>query len=941
MNRLRRRDFLAGTAGGLVGVAAGRYLSTFERIAPPPVPPWRGLPEWDYKGWEDLYHKEWTWDAVGLATHSVGCVAGCAWKVYTKGNVPLREEQSSRYPVLPGIPSNSPRGCQKGAVYTQWMLQPDFLKYPLKRVGERGERKWKRITWDEALDEIAEKMMEVALKDGPGHLYFPNRVFSFLSKAASIRLANLLGGIKPDVSAFVGDLYPGTRTVRGFGRTVSTFDDWFTSDLILLWHKNIVATRIPDAHFALEARYNGGRVVTISVDYNPTAIHSDLFVPVKMGSDSWFAASLVYVLLKNGWFKSEYLKEQTDFPLLVRADTGKFLRESDLRPQGRTNAFYVWDERTSRAVEAPGTQGSNDKTLELGDVRPALEGTFRVDNIPVTTIFELVKKELLDPKYAPENTQRASNVHPSVVYRLAEWIRDSKALRIISGYNSQKHFDGFMTERFKVLLTALSGSHGTTGSVDTTYEGWRMGPGALDTAELRNKPGRGVGGVLAEWVWGETRARAKNYYDQRELKDKLGFDVDDMERMRLEAQDKGWMPRWQDIKSPKVTYNVSCNYFRHAVGSNDFREHFLKKVELFVVVDVRMCSAATWADIVLPAATDYERWDARETSVTRFIHLFGQPVKPMFERKSDWQISVELCRKIQEKARARGIGSIEDAELSRPGANVTVDLHTLYDDFTLNGKIARDEDALRYLCENAPALGKGSYEKLLEYGFFALGSAAAGFGPIPSDKPYRPFTPQGIGKQPYPTLTGRLQFYIDQDWYLNLNAALPKPQYPGGGTLGPKKYPFNMDYPHTRWGIHSSFRTEKWMMRLQRGDPYVYLNPKVMERKGVKDGDWVRVFNDHGEFYMMAKPGPTLPEYIVFNEHGWEQYQFPKSSKFSGQTHYNDVNADLINPLELVGGYGHLSFVSGDFNPNRIYYETTVDVERVSEADMQKLGIYS
>ena len=95
-----------------------------------------------------------------------------------------------------------------------------------------------------------------------------------------------------------------------------------------------------------------------------------------------------------------------------------------------------------------------------------------------------------------------------------------------------------------------------------------------------------------------------------------------------------------------------------------------------------------------------------------------------------------------------------------------------------------------------------------------------------------------------------------------------------------------------------------------------------MRRKGISDGDMVKVFNAHGEFYAMAKASPALPDNVVFTEHGWEQYMYPK------MTHYNFVNADLINPLELIGGYGHIGFRSGAYNPNRIYYETSVDVKK-------------
>lgn len=871
--------------------------------------------EYPYRGWEDLYREEWTWDTKGFTTHSNGCVGGCAWTVYVKDGIPLREEQTAEYPGLPGIPDMNPRGCQKGAQYCSWVQQPDFLKYPLKRVGERGERKWKRISWDEALTEVADNIIDVTLEDGPGNTYLPKRPFAQLSKAGMTRLANLMGGIKPDVSSFVGDLYPGIQTVRGLARTVSTFDDWFTSDLILMWHKNPFSTRMPDAHFLTEARYNGARLVNISVDYNPSSVHADLFVPVRFSTDSHLAAAVCNMLITEKKYKTEYLKEQSDFPFLVRKDTDKFLRESDLKPDGDEELFYLWDEKSGQAVPAPGT-GSDKKartTLSLGDIDPALEGEFTVDGIEVTTVFELLRAELAP--YTADVTQETTGVHPSVVRRLVDWIAEAKALRILDGYNNQKHFDGFQCGRLKILIMVLTGHHGTTGSIDTTYEGWRLG-GYSELGRVKGKKGRSVSGMLAEWVWGEHHKRARSYFDQAELKEKLNFDVDDMEALRLESEEAGWMPNWQSTKNPAVTICTGVNLFRHATGQDKFRENFLKRCKLFVMVDYRMCSAATYADIVLPAATELEKLDIRETSVTRFIHLFGQPVKPMHERRTDWQIYVSLAEKIQQRARERGIESIPDPELDS-----TIDFQNFYEDFTMNGAVASDEDALRFMMEKSEALGEGTYEEIQEKGFVAVGPAAGKTGPVPPDKPYRPFTINVEQKIPYGTLTGRLQFYVDHDWFLRFDAATPKPQY-SGGDLGPKQFPFVMNTPHTRWGVHSWCRTSRWMLRLQRGAPDVGMNPTDMEERGIKDGESVRVFNDHGEFYAEVKRMPKLPRYMLFTEHGWEEYMFKNG------THYNNINADMINPLELAGGQSQVNYKSGGYNPNRIFYETRINIEK-------------
>ena len=907
-----RRRFLQMSGAVITSLAMPSSVWAFSKILPLQSieDPLKSYP---YRSWEDLYRKEWTWDSTGFITHSNGCVAGCAWRVFVKNGVPMREEQVSEYPQLPGVPDMNPRGCQKGAVYCSWSKQPDFLKYPLKRVGERGERKWKRISWDEALTEIADKIIDTSVTRGPGNICMPKRPFAVITSAGYTRLANLLGAIKPDVSSMTGDLYPGIQTVRMPARTVSTFDDWFTSDLILMWHKNPIVTRIPDAHFLMEARYNGARLVNISPDYNPSSVHADLHVPIMTGTDSHLAAAIVNVLIADKKYKVDYLKEQTDLPFLVRTDNGKFLREADFSKDGNDQVFYVWDTRTGKAVPAPGSMGSKDKTLKLGAVDPALEGTFDANGIQVTTVFERLKDEIAP--YTPESTHKTTGIHPSVVRQLAGWIGDCKALRILDGYNNQKHFDGFQCGRLKILILTLIGHHCTTGSIDTTYEGWVL-EGNKALGAVKGRPGRSVSMVLAQWVWGEQYRRSKAYFDDEELREQIGFGVDEMETLRKESEAKGWMPKWQSIKDPVVYINAGINTFATSTGYQHLRENFLKRCELYVVVDFRLNSGAMYADIVLPAATNLEKLDIRETSSTRFIHAFGQPIKPMYERKTDWQISVALAKKIQERARARGIGRIEDPELKS-----FIDFDKVYDEFTMNGAVEKDEDALRFVMEKSKALGPGSYEDLLKRGFVGVGPSAGKTGPVPKDKPYRPFTVNVSEKIPYKTLTGRLQFYIDHDWYQRFGATVPKPQY-GGGTLGPKKYPFVYNTPHTRWGVHSFARTEQWMMRHQRGTPDVRLNPVAMAKKGIKDGDQVRIFNSSGEFFAMAKAWPGLPENMLFSEHGWEQYLY------KNMTHYNAVNAELINPLELVGGYGHVKFAAGGFNPNRIFHETTVDVEK-------------
>jgi dimethylsulfide dehydrogenase subunit alpha/complex iron-sulfur molybdoenzyme family reductase subunit alpha len=116
------------------------------------------------------------------------------------------------------------------------------------------------------------------------------------------------------------------------------------------------------------------------------------------------------------------------------------------------------------------------------------------------------------------------------------------------------------------------------------------------------------------------------------------------------------------------------------------------------------------------------------------------------------------------------------------------------------------------------------------------------------------------------------------------------------------------------------------MLRLQRGEPFVYINPGLAQHKGINDGDEVRVFNGIGQFYAQAKITPNVPDDQVLMEHAWEPYQFKNRQGL------NDVVATLLQPLELVGDWGHLKFALFRWNANQLGNESSVDIERATHS---------
>ena len=84
-------------------------------------------------------------------------------------------------------------------------------------------------------------------------------------------------------------------------------------------------------------------MVTVTPDFSASAIHTDLWVPVNVGTNAALGLSMAQVIVAEDLDDAAFIREQTDLPLLVRTDTRRLLRASDLEPGGAADAFYVYD----------------------------------------------------------------------------------------------------------------------------------------------------------------------------------------------------------------------------------------------------------------------------------------------------------------------------------------------------------------------------------------------------------------------------------------------------------------------------------------------------------------------------------------------------------------------------------------------------------------------
>jgi anaerobic selenocysteine-containing dehydrogenase len=254
-----RRDFMK--TGGACGLLAGLPDELLARIRDPGDP----LAAYPYREWEDFYRRELAetrGNAQGYAFHCSNCQGNCAFRVYAKDGVVTREEQLAEYPQLnPNLPDPNPRGCNKGTIHSQAMHEKDRLLHPLKRIGARGAGKWQRVSWDEALGDIAEKLVDTLVKDGPGAImvYAGTGIVSQGKRAGPLRLGSLLGAQRLYPSSAVGDMFTGASLAYGIPNVGTSLDAWFEIVVDQNWSAD---------HAIPDRRYIAG---VLSSSYGPRA----------------------------------------------------------------------------------------------------------------------------------------------------------------------------------------------------------------------------------------------------------------------------------------------------------------------------------------------------------------------------------------------------------------------------------------------------------------------------------------------------------------------------------------------------------------------------------------------------------------------------------------------------------------------------------------------
>src|SRR5574337_275192 len=315
---------------------------------------------------------------------------------HVKQGVVTWETQQTDYPrTRPGMPNHEPRGCSRGASYSWYLYSANRLKYPMVRgrllrrwremrrtlppveawaalMNDPGAKDYKaarglggfvRAKWDEALEIAAAANIHTIKEYGPDRVagFTPIPAMSMVSYASGTRYLSLIGGTLLSFYDWYCDLPAASPQVWGEQTDVPESADWYQSGYIIAWGSNVPQTRTPDAHFFVEARYNGTKVAAITPDYSEVAKLSDLWLHPKQGTDAALAMAAGHVILREFFldrqvpYFQDYCRRYTDMPMLVR-----LIRQGEHWVAGRT----------LRASDLPGTNAGDNaewKTLAIDE----------------------------------------------------------------------------------------------------------------------------------------------------------------------------------------------------------------------------------------------------------------------------------------------------------------------------------------------------------------------------------------------------------------------------------------------------------------------------------------------------------------------------------------------------------------------------------------------
>ncbi|MBM3287150.1 MAG: molybdopterin oxidoreductase [Candidatus Eisenbacteria bacterium] len=739
-----------------------------------------------------------------------------------------------------------PRICQKGLALTRRFYGDRRLRHPMVRAGfkrwvdsgfprgenglppaeyfNRGRDEWVRVSHEEAarlvaraMDNIArtytgaegaerlkaqgygEEMIGVMKGAGTQCMKFRGgmpllgltRVFGLYRMANSMALldakirgvepGDALGGRGFDNYSWHTDLPPGHPMVTGQQTVEFDLHAVEHAETVVVWGMNWITTKMPDAHWLTEARLKGTKVVVIACEYSATSSKADEAIVVRPGTTPALALGLAGVILREKLYDDDYVRRWTDLPALVRMDTVKFLKAGEVfggvpapltnqtkvladgekpPPPGKQDEMlipaalrsewgdYVWCDRRDRSPRAL-TRDQVGVHSEVED--PLIEGTVEIrladgSTVRCRPVFDLIQEYIAH--FDPKTTEELTWAPAEAVERLARHIARSPGKTLFAiGMGPNQFFNNDNKDRALFLLAALTGNVGkVSGNVGSYAGNYRVAlfngapqyinENPFDLELDPSKPAK----VKQYW-----RPESAHYYNHEDHALKVGHKML-TGKTHIPAPTKSlWFANANSILgNVKWHYNTVVNV--------------LPRIEMIAVQEWWWSTSCEWADVVFAVDSwcEMKHPDMTASVTNPFLNVFPRsPLPRIFDSRGDIEILAMVGRALAELT---GDSRFVDCWKFVDEERADVYLQRIIDG-SANARGYRFLDLEEKAQRGVPALMMGR-----------TNPKSVGYEQVADSRPWY-------------TKSGRLEFYRDEDEFIEAGENLPVHREPIDSTF--------------------------------------------------------------------------------------------------------------------------------------------------------------
>lgn len=737
---------------------------------------------------------------------------------------------------LPGMPERN-HACQRCMSWWQRAIdENERLMYPMKRTGERGSGQFERISWDEAIDLLAEKLNAVLAKDPRRASFytFTGNMCNF-DWFAPNRMAACLGATSWALEGIMGD----HATSVGFTMVTGNPDpghdaaDFLNSNLLLFFGTNMVDTIVPSARYLHWAREKGTKLIVVDPRLSSTAAMADQWIPINPGTDPALILAMMKVIIDNDLHDKTWLANYSCAPLLVSDADGKYVRMEN-------DAYCAWDTATNSVVEAAPSQGEDDNTSGPESTW-ALTGSFEVNGVKCHPAMDDLVAEV--SKWTPDKAAAITGIDAATIEQLALDYAKAQPAAIQTCTGSSRYFHGYEISRDAATLAGLCGYIGRAGGGSSRNNGGSpiegdslgfIGAAGTDIPLMNSEEWDVVGdgetfgtfmtGILSLYSSDPEAFKAANVYKSSEMYD---------------AALTG------DPVPIDFLYIATSNFINQSPDAHKVIDEVFPAIDFIVTADPFNTWTAQYSDLVLPTSTWLENWDISTSGTGPYIRVNKPIVERVGECKSDTEIMTLLAKKVGQEA----------------AWNKT------------------DEEWVRtFLDSQHPAFEGSNTEDIINEGILARKDGIYDRATYP------------LGDKVFATPTGRLEFYTEMLYEFGAHV----PTYLRGDDNPENKfadkYPLTFMQFHDRARVHTQHSHVK-LLEVLESEPHIQIHPDDAADRGIAHGDVVRVFNDRGFFKCKAFVTPGIVKGVIAMGQGWEPRDFIEGH-YQYLTHYEK------NPVE-------------------------------------------